>query len=135
MRNTVKILLFTVATLSLGLGILGVFIPLLPTTPFLLLAAFCYARSSERFYRWLINNRLLGTYLRNYTEGKGMPFRMKLIIILLLWVTIGISIAFGVHNTAIRVILFCIAAGVTFHVVRVGKGKRRTGDARKGGAD
>jgi uncharacterized membrane protein YbaN (DUF454 family) len=117
MQATVKRkLLIGAGTLSTGLGIIGIFIPILPTTPFLLLAAACYMRSSERFYQWLINNRVFGAYVRNYIEGRGMPVRIKIFTILLLWLTIGLSIIFGVQNIVIRIVLICIAVGVTAHI-------------------
>jgi len=106
-----------------GLGIIGVFIPILPTTPFLLLAAACYMRSSERFYQWLINNRIFGAYVRNYIEGRGMPVRTKIFTILLLWLTIGFSITFGVQNIVIRIVLICLAIGVTAHIGLIRKRK------------
>jgi len=124
MRTTAKKrLLIGAGTLSTGLGIIGIFIPILPTTPFLLLAAACYMRSSERFYQWLINNRMFGAYVRNYIEGRGMPVKMKIFTILLLWLTIGLSIAFGVQNIAIRIVLICIAIGVTAHIGLIKKRK------------
>lgn len=109
-------LLLAAGTLSLAVGIAGIIIPLLPTTPFLLLAAGCYLRSSPRFYNWLMSNRWLGAYIRNYIEGKGIPIKVKLFIIALLWVTIGISI-WLVANTIVTVILLIIAAGVTLHII------------------
>jgi len=125
MRTTTKRkLLIGAGTLSTGIGIIGIFIPLLPTTPFLLLAAACYMRSSERFYQWLIHNRIFGAYVRNYIEGKGMPIRVKIFIILLLWLTIGLSITFAVQNNiVIRIILICIAIGVTAHIALIKKRK------------
>jgi uncharacterized membrane protein YbaN (DUF454 family) len=124
MRTTAKRrLLIGAGTLSTGLGIIGIFVPILPTTPFLLLAAACYMRSSERFYQWLINNRIFGAYVRNYIEGRGMPVRIKIFTILLLWLAIGLSIAFGVQNIVIRIVLICIAIGVTAHIVLIKKRK------------
>jgi len=124
MRTTAKRrLLIGAGTLSLGLGIIGVFIPILPTTPFLLLAAACYMRSSERFYQWLINNRVFGSYIRNYIEGRGIPVRIKILTILLLWLTIGLSITFGVQNIVIKIVLICIAIGVTAHIALIKKRK------------
>jgi uncharacterized membrane protein YbaN (DUF454 family) len=124
MRTTAKRrLLIGAGTLSTALGIIGFFIPILPTTPFLLLAAACYMRSSERFYRWLINNRIFGAYVRNYIEGRGMPTRIKIFTILLLWLTIGLSITFGVQNIVIRITLICIAIGVTAHISLIKKRK------------
>ena len=101
------------------LGFLGIFLPVLPTTPFLLLAAACYFRSSDRFYRWLMNNRILGTYISNYLEGRGMSMRSKVITLLLLWLTIGLTIIFGIQNIIVRIILVIIAVGVTIHISRL----------------
>jgi hypothetical protein len=124
MRATAKRrLLIGAGTLSTGLGIIGIFVPILPTTPFLLLAAACYMRSSERFYQWLTNNRVFGAYVRNYIEGRGMPRKIKVFTILLLWAGIGLSIAFGVHNTVIRIVLVSIAIGVTVHIALIRKRK------------
>jgi uncharacterized membrane protein YbaN (DUF454 family) len=124
MRPTVKRrLLIGAGTLSTGLGIIGIFVPILPTTPFLLLAAACYMRSSERFYQWLVSNRIFGTYVTNYIEGRGMPIKLKIFIIFLLWLTIGLSTTFAVQNTVIRAVLICVAIGVTIHICLIKKRK------------
>jgi len=80
-------------------------------------------RSSERFYQGLINNRVFGAYVRNYIEGRGMPMRIKIFTILLLWLTIGLSITFGVQNIVIRIVLICLAVGVTAHIGLIKKRK------------
>ena len=130
MRTVVKRrILIGAGTLSTGLGIIGIFVPILPTTPFLLLAAACYMRSSERLYRWLINNRIFGAYVRNYIEGKGMPVKIKMFIILLLWLTIALTIVFGVQNIVIKIVLICIAVGVTAHIALIKS--RRAGDTQR----
>ena len=108
-----------------GLAILGIFLPLLPTIPFLLLAAACYIRSSEKFYDWLINNKWLGNYLKNYLEGKGVPLKVKVLSISFLWITIGYSVVFVVNIFPIRVILILIAIGVTIHLLFVRTLKKR----------
>ena len=110
-------LLIIAGTLSTAIGIVGIFVPILPTTPFLLLAAACYRRSSQRFYNWLLNNRFIGAYVRNYIQGRGMPLKIKIITILLLWVTITCSAIFAVEDLIIRIILFIIAIGVTVHII------------------
>jgi uncharacterized membrane protein YbaN (DUF454 family) len=109
-------LLLAAGTLSLAIGIVGIVVPLLPTTPFLLLAAGCYLRSSQRFYNWLMGNRFFGNYIRNYIEGKGIPVKVKLFIIILLWVTIGISI-WLVAKPLVTIILLIVAVGVTLHII------------------
>jgi uncharacterized membrane protein YbaN (DUF454 family) len=109
-------LLITTGTICVVIGVIGIFVPILPTTPFLLLAAACFLRSSPRFHSWLMNNRLFGTYIRNYTEGRGIPVKVKLFTIFLLWATIGISI-WLTANLIVTVILLIVATGVTIHIV------------------
>jgi uncharacterized membrane protein YbaN (DUF454 family) len=116
-------LLITIGTICVVIGVIGIFVPILPTTPFLLLAAACFLRSSPRFHSWLMNNRLFGTYIRNYTEGRGIPIRVKLFTIALLWATIGISI-WLTANLIVTVILLMVATGVTIHIVFIRARKR-----------
>ena len=117
--NLLRWVLIIIGSFFTGLGILGIFLPLLPTTPFLLLAAACYIRSSERFYNWLINNKWLGNYIKNYLEGKGVSLKAKVFSISLLWITIGYSVVFIVNIYPIRVILILIAIGVTIHILSI----------------
>ena len=102
-----------------ALGLLGILFPLLPTTPFLLLAAACYFKSSKRFYNWLMNNRLLGNYIKNYREKKSIPLKVKVLCLSFLWLTIGYSVFFVVNIFLLRVILILIAIGVTIHVLSI----------------
>ena len=117
MRKATKWLLVSCGTLALGLGIIGAFVPLLPTTPFLLLAAFLYSRSSERFYRWLIGNRWLGGYIRRYREGRSMTRANKIFTLGLLWLMIGLSIAFVLPQLWARLLVPATAVGVTIHIL------------------
>lgn len=112
-------LLIIIGTVAVALGMIGVFLPVLPTTPFLLLAAFCYARSSERFYRWLLTNRWCGEYVRNYQEGRGLPLKQKIITAALLWLTIIGSILFVVAPWWVELGLLGIAVAVTIHLVKI----------------
>jgi len=114
-----RYLLIIAGTIFLGLGIIGIFLPILPTTPFLLLAAACYARSSKRFYDWLMNNKWFGTYIKNYREGRGVPLKFKVFTISLLWITILISVFFVINNFWIKIILIIIAIGVTIHILTI----------------
>jgi uncharacterized membrane protein YbaN (DUF454 family) len=114
-----KALLVTLGTMSVGLGVLGIFLPLLPTTVFLLLAAACYARSSDRFYQWLVNHRFLGSYIRNHYEGRGMKRRDKVITLVALWAGIGATAIWSVEALWIRFLLGGIALAVTIHIVRL----------------
>jgi len=126
----VKALLVTLGTLSVGLGVLGIFLPLLPTTVFLLLAAACYARSSDRFYQWLINHRWLGRYIRNHYEGRGMSRRDKAVTLVGLWVGIGATAIWSVESLGVRLLLLGIALAVTMHVAKL-KAFEETGSSEK----
>ncbi len=107
----------SLGTFFLCLGVVGIVIPILPTTPFLLLAAFCYFRGSERMYKWLLSNKWFGEYIKNYREGKGVPLKVKVLAISFLWVAISFSAIFVVDNIWIRIILLIIAIGVSIHIV------------------
>lgn len=87
----VRYLLLTIGWLSVLLGVIGIFLPLLPTTPFLLLAAACFMRSSARFYSWLVEHPHLGPWIHDYLEGRGMPLRAKVYTIVLMWSSIALS--------------------------------------------
>ena len=115
-QRFVRVALIVVGTISTALGILGIFVPILPTTPFLLLAAACYSRSSQRFYDWLLNNKYFGNYIRNYRERKAIPLKVKVLTLVVLWATIGCSVAFAVEILFVRVLLIVIAIGVSIHV-------------------
>jgi uncharacterized membrane protein YbaN (DUF454 family) len=110
-------LLVFLGTVFVGLGILGIFIPILPTTPFLLLAAACYARSSKRFYHWLLNNRWFGSYIKNYKEKKSIPLKVKIFTVSLLWITIMLSAIIATNVTFVRIVLIIIALCVTIHIL------------------
>jgi hypothetical protein len=87
-----KALLVAAGSLCIVLAVLGVFLPLLPTTPFLLLASACYVRSSERLHGWLMGNRLLGGYIRNFKERRGVPLRAKVTTVVILWLPLLYSV-------------------------------------------
>jgi uncharacterized membrane protein YbaN (DUF454 family) len=87
----VRYVLLAIGWLSVALGVLGIFLPVLPTTPFLLLAAACFMRSSKHFYLWLVNHRQLGPWIVDYLEGQGIPLKGKVYAISLMWLSIGLS--------------------------------------------
>jgi len=111
-----RIILVIIGTLLLGLGVIGIFLPLLPTTPFLLLAAACYTRSSPRLYHWLIHHHWLGQYIHNYREHRAIKLRAKVSTLALLWLTIGVSVLV-VDPLWLKVFLGIIAMAVTIHVL------------------
>jgi uncharacterized membrane protein YbaN (DUF454 family) len=119
MKAMKKNLLILCGSISVLLAILGMVFPVLPTTPFLLLAAICYGRSSPRFYHWLLNNRWFGSYIRNYREGRGIPLKQKIFTLVLLWLTIGSTIIFVAEAWWLRLLLLGIATGVTIHLVSI----------------
>ena len=111
----IKILLIILGTISLSFGIVGIIVPGLPTTPFLLLSAGLYLRGSEKLYKILIHNRLLGPYILRFKNDKGMTFRTKLVAILIMWSMIFMSTLLLISNRNIDIILY--AAGFTGTVV------------------
>lgn len=119
MRLITHFLLLAGGWLCVGLAVLGAFLPLLPTTPFLLLAAVCFARSSPRFYLWLTTNRWFGEYLNNYREGRGMQLKHKITALSLMWVSIGYSAIMVAEAHWLRALLVLIAVLVTWHLVRM----------------
>lgn len=114
-----KALLIISGFVSLGLGILGIVLPLLPTTPFLLLAAACFLKSSDRLYNWILNHRLFGKYLKNYYQHRAIPLKIKIIAISMIWLSIGSSVIFLVKFWPARVILLLIAILVSWHIARM----------------
>ena len=114
-----KWLLMVAGILCVGLGVLGIFVPVLPTTPFLLLAAACFVRSSDRLYNWLIHHKWFGDYIRHYREHRAVTLKSKIIALVMLWGVIGYT-AFGViDNWWIRGLLGIIAVGVTLHLIHL----------------
>lgn len=112
-----KGLLIVAGSISVGLGILGIILPLLPTTPFLLLAAACYLRSSERLYNWLIYHRVFGKIIRDYLQNRTISLRVKISSLILMWLAIGYSAIFVVSILWVSILLFAIAVGVTIHIL------------------
>jgi len=114
-------------TICVGLAFLGIFLPILPTTPFLLLAAFCYGRGSEVFYHWLVDRSWVGGYIRNYREGRGIKIWHKVMTIALLWLTIGFAIRSEATIWWLKIILGIVAIGVTTHLILIKTWRRAHG--------
>jgi uncharacterized protein len=116
----IKRALFTAAgTFFLAVAAIGIILPILPTTPFLLLAAACYVEGSERMHRWLLTNRLFGSYLRNYREGKGITATNKAFTLTMLWVMILIAVIFMTDVRLYQIIMFAVPIGVSIHLLRI----------------
>jgi uncharacterized membrane protein YbaN (DUF454 family) len=116
-RPAMQWLIFGLGWVSLAVGVVGIVLPLVPTTGPLLLAAVCFNQTSPRFHHWLINSRWLGSYIRNYQQGRGLPLLQKTCTLGLLWATISLSIVFAIDAWWGRALLVAIALGVTIHIV------------------
>jgi uncharacterized membrane protein YbaN (DUF454 family) len=112
-----KITFVILGSFFTGLAFLGIFLPLLPTTPFLLLAAFFYLRSSEKLYYWLLNHKIFGKYLRDYLETRSVPVKIKVFVFIILWITIMSTVLFFLENIIVRLLLVLIALLVSIHVL------------------
>lgn len=117
--RAVRICLIIAGMFFVVVGSLGIFLPLLPATPFFVLAAICFSRSSERFHHWLLNNKWFGTYIKNYRNGKGISLRQKVIVLSLLILTIGYSCIFILDHIVGKIILLLILIGVSIHILRI----------------
>ena len=112
-----KAFLIFAGSLSLALAIAGMFLPVLPTTPFLLLSAACYMKSSPELYRRLMSHPRLGPYIRNFNENKAIPLRVKIVSVTLLWMTL-LYCTFCVAETLwLKIVFLSVAAGVTIHIL------------------
>lgn len=114
-----KFLLILAGSFSLILGLIGIVVPLLPTTPFLLLSAACFFKSSDKLYKKLISNKYLGSYIKNYREKKGVPRKIKIVAISTLWATILFSAIFIINLIWVKILLLVIASAVTYHILKL----------------
>ena len=112
-------LLIAAGLISLSLGVVGIFVPLLPTTPFLLLASACFVRSSDKLHNWLIHHKVFGNYIRCYQQFRAVSLRAKILTVTFLWLFIGYAVAFVVSAFMIRILLLVIAVTVTIHILRL----------------
>ena len=105
--------------IALGLGVAGIFLPVLPTTPLALLAAACFLRSSDRLHRYVVEHPVFGPGVRDYLEGRGVTRRTKIVAITMLWLSILASVVFWVDAWPLDVLLILIAAGTTIYLLRL----------------
>ncbi|MCK4979589.1 MAG: YbaN family protein [Candidatus Delongbacteria bacterium] len=104
---------------SLSVGVIGIFVPLLPTTPFVLLSATCFLKSSKSLYNWITNHKLFGDYIKYYLKFRAVSLRSKIISNIFLWVVILISAIFYTKLLWIRILLITVATCVTIHLVKM----------------
>jgi uncharacterized protein len=114
----IKILLNAVGVVAVVLGVIGIFVPLLPTTPFLLLASACFLRGSKRLHHWLLTNRVFGKYIRDYEEKRAVPRRAKVAALTVMWASLGYSV-YLVQLLWLQLLLVAIGVGVTIHLLRL----------------
>ena len=131
-KKLVRTLWFIAGTICVVLGAIGIVLPILPTTPFLLAAAACYYKSSERMHRWLLNNKWFGEYIRNYTEGKGLTMKTKITALTVLWITIIFSTVFMLDRLLpaqlvlpMQIIMIAVAIAVSAHILRLPTFKKK----------
>ena len=112
-----RIIFLFLGILSLVLGVVGVFLPVLPTTPFLLLSATLFLRSSQRLYDWLLSHPYLGEYIRNFKEHKAIPLRVKVVSVSLVWITLLYCALFVAREWWMSAMFIAIALGVSIHIL------------------
>lgn len=118
MKNFIKYFYLVTGTLSIILGTIGIFLPVLPTVPFLLLALFCFGKSSERAYNLIINNKYFGKTLKDYKDGKGLTTFVKVKAILFLSLGIGFSI-YKIQSLHPRIFLVIVWFAVSIHILMI----------------
>lgn len=112
-----RVFYIVIGCICVSLGVVGIPVPVLPTTPFLLLAAFCFLKSSPKLHKWLLNNKVLGSYINDYMVHKRIPLKSKIITLAMLWIGISIS-AFGFDTELwLKLLLYAIAIGVSIHIL------------------
>lgn len=118
MRRAVRAAWVVAGFVALFLGIVGIFVPVLPTTPFLLLASACFLRGSERLHRWLLSHGRLGRYIRDFEAGRGIPARAKVVAIAMMWISIAFAMELVGHPVAAGAMLL-VATAVTIYLLRL----------------
>ena len=120
-NKSIRLLWVLLGSLSVGMGVIGIFVPGWPTTIFLIIASYFYIRSSEKLYNWLINNKILGLYLKNYYSGKGMPLKAKIFSILMMWSFGLLSIFLWIPSNLmiVKITVFILLVIGTIFILRV----------------
>ena len=118
-KASIRPFLFALGMVCTAFGIAGIFLPLLPGTPLLLLAALCFGYSSERMHAFLLGNRLTGPIIRDYREKRAITRKTKLVALIFLWASISYSAFFMVPLVAVRILMLAIAAGVTVFILSI----------------
>jgi len=117
--SLVRYFLIVSGLVSTAVAVIGIFVPILPTVPLLLLAAACFARSSERFHNWLLGHPSLGPMIRDYMDGQGVPLRAKIVAISMIWISISISALFLIPILWVKIFLIAVGLCVTIYLLRL----------------
>ena len=120
-NKSIRLLLGLLGSISVGVGVIGIFVPGWPTTIFLIIASYFYIRSSDKLYNWLLNNKILGIYLKNYYSGKGMPVKVKIFSIAMMWVFGLLSIFLWIPSNLIiiKILVFILLIIGSIFILRV----------------
>lgn len=111
-----KIILLIIGVITMSLGFVGIFLPVFPTTPFLLVALACFVNSSAKMHRFILENKYLGPYVKDYTSGNGIPMKAKWRAVSLIWITIGFSAIFVLDKWSLRILILSIATLVSIYI-------------------
>lgn len=112
-----KIFLSIIGLISLGLGLVGIFLPVLPTTPFLLLSAALFLRSNKSLYDWLLNHPRLGPYVSNFMVHKSIPLKIKILSVSMVWITLLYCAIFVAEFWLFRLLFILLATAITIHIL------------------
>ncbi|MBA4319458.1 MAG: DUF454 domain-containing protein [Flavobacterium sp.] len=118
MKLLKKYFLIGAGFLSLGLGLIGIITPVLPTTPFLLLSSYCFLRSSEKLYDWLIHHKIFGKYIFNYLKYHAVTKKVKITAIIFLWISLSISVLI-INSLWLQIVLIAVGIVVSVHILLI----------------
>jgi len=124
-RRWVRVVFIILGHLFTGLAVLGAILPLVPTTPFLLAAAACYSRGSQRFYNWLFTNRWFGHYLSDYKSGRGISLQVKIVALLFMWPPVLFSVIFIVPYLAVQIGMILLSLAISIHILWIKTKKKQ----------
>lgn len=115
----VRSVVFVFGWVFVFLAMLGAILPLIPTTPFLLAAAASFYRSSDRFYHWIMTNKLFGHYLQDYKAGRGIPLHVKIMALSFSWLSTIVSIVFFIPWLWLKILVFALTSAITIHLLMI----------------
>lgn len=119
MTGAKKLAYLAIGTVSLALGVIGIILPVLPTTPFILLTAYCYYRGSPRFHEWLLNHKTLGPIVEEYGDGEGMTRNSKYTAIAMTWIAVSLTAIFLLDTIQQRALVISLAIIGTIVILRL----------------